>query len=320
MGHVDDSPGRATKGARGKRKRVYHRDPARTIRDSVHRPPGRSFDDTAPTMPEARLDSSRPGIPRGTVVASVRCLWSFAMRLARLMISVGSFAASTLALPNLASADVGRQSASGVAKGTIGGALLGAELVLAIEAAADVESPWAYLGGGLAGAAAGGVGGYFVEQNASPRVSMLLLAGGLTLAIPTTVAVLSATAYEPPADYLVDAPPSDEPIADPPQPASAPAAPGAPAATPAPTPGPGAAPPPTSPAPTSSQRRHPSRRVARVRPLYLTPPALLDFSPGRLALSIPAVEITGTYTERELVMFGLEQKTEVRVPFLNILF
>jgi hypothetical protein len=238
------------------------------------------------------------------------------MRLARLVISVGSFAASTLALPNLASADIGRNAASGVAKGTIGGALLGGELVLAIEAAADVESPWAYLGGGIAGAAAGGVGGYFVEQNASPRVSMLLLAGGLTLAIPTTVAVLSATAYEPPADYLVDSPPADEPVADPPRPASEPAAaPAAPGAVPAPTPGPG-----TTPPPTSSHRRNPARRVARVRPLYLTPPALLDFSPGRLALSIPAVEVTGTYTERELVMYGLEQKTEVRVPFLNILF
>jgi hypothetical protein len=32
------------------------------------------------------------------------------------------------------------------------------------------------------------------------------------------------------------------------------------------------------------------------------------------------VEITGTYTERELAMYGLEQKTEVHVPFLNILF
>jgi hypothetical protein len=235
------------------------------------------------------------------------------MRLARLVISVGSFAAVSLALPNFASADVGRAKASGLAKGTVGGALLGAELVLAVEAAADVQSPWAYLGGGLAGAAAGGVGGYFVEQNASPRVSMLLLAGGLTLAIPTTVAVLSATAYEPPADYLQDSPPADEPVADPPQPAAAPGA--APAAVPAPTPAPGAA-----PAPTSSQRRHPARRLARVRPLHLTPPALLDFSPGRLALSVPAVEITGTYTRTELAMYGLEQKTEVRVPFLNILF
>ncbi len=240
------------------------------------------------------------------------------MRLARLLFSVGSFAAFTLALPNLASADVGRQAASGVAKGTVGGALLGGELVMAVEAAAGVQSPWAYLGGGIAGAAAGGVGGYFVEKNASPRVSMLLLAGGLTLAIPTTVAVLSATAYEPPSDYLVDSPPTDEPVADPPQPAAAPGA--APAAAPAPTPAPGAAPAPTSPAPTSSHRRHPARRVAHARKLFLTPPALLDFSPGRLALSVPAVEITGTYTRTELAMYGLEQKTEVRVPFLNILF
>jgi hypothetical protein len=235
------------------------------------------------------------------------------MRLARLVISVGSFAACSLALPNFARADVGRANASGLAKGTIGGALLGAELVLAVEAAADVQSPWAYLGGGLAGAAAGGVGGYFIEQKASPRVSMILLASGLTLAIPTTVAVLSATAYEPPADYLQDSPPVDEPVADPPQPATAPGA--APGPVPAPTPAPGA-----TPAPTSSHRRHPARRLARVRPLYLTPPALLDFSPGRLALSVPSVEITGTYTRTELAMYGLEQKTEVRVPFLNILF
>lgn len=245
------------------------------------------------------------------------------MRLARLVLSVASFAAFSLALSNPAHADIGRKAASGVAKGTIGGALLGAELVLAVEAAADVQSPWAYLGGGLAGAAAGGVGGYFVEQNASPRVSMLLLAGGLTLAIPTTVAVLSATAYEPPADYLQDAPPVDEPVADPPQPstpAATPAPAPAPNTTPAPTPAPDAAPAPTSPAPSSSRRRHPSRRIAHVRPLRLTPPALLDFSPGRLALGVPAVEITGTYTRAELSMYGLEQKTEVRVPFLNILF
>lgn len=236
------------------------------------------------------------------------------MRLARFVISAASLAAFTLALPNHARADVGREAASGVAKGTVGGALLGAELVLAVEAAADVESPWAYIGGGIAGAAAGGVGGYFVEKNASPRVSMLLLAGGLTLAIPTTVAVLSATAYEPPADYLVDQPTADEPVADPPQTAPAPGA------TPAPTPAPGAAPSPTSPAPSSSVPRRHHRRVARVRPLYLTPPALLDFSPGRIALSVPAVEIAGTYTRAELAMYGLEQKTEVRVPFLNILF
>jgi hypothetical protein len=226
------------------------------------------------------------------------------MQLSRTVLFAAPLVAATLLAPARASA-VGRNSASGVAKGTVGGALLGGELVLAIEAALDVQSPWAYLGGGIAGAAAGGVGGYFVEQNASPRVSMLLLAGGLTLAIPTTVAVLSATAYEPPADYLMDQPPADEPVADPPQPTSAPAA----------------APAPTAPAPTSSvTRRERLMRAAHARPLRLTPPALLDWSPGRLALSVPAVEIRDTYTQKELSMYGLDQKTEVHVPFLNVLF
>ncbi len=206
---------------------------------------------------------------------------------------------------------VGRDSASPVAKGTVGGALLGGEVVLLVEAAADVQSPWAYLGGGVLGAAAGGVGGYFVEQNASARVSMLLLAGGLTLAIPTTVAVLSATAYQPPADYLVDTPPADEPVADPPQPTPAAPATPAPASSPAPT-----SAPPTSAVPP---RKHLAHRE-RLQPLRLTPPALLDFSPGRLALSIPAVEVQGTYTVREIAMYGLEQTTEVRVPFLSVVF
>jgi hypothetical protein len=237
------------------------------------------------------------------------------MRLSRTLITAAPVVVATLFATGRASADIGRNASSAVAKGTIGGALLGGELVLAIEAAADVQSPWAYIGGGLAGAAAGGVGGYFVEQNASPRVSMLMLAAGLTLAIPTTVAVLSATAYEPPADYLVDQAPADEPVADPPQPAPAPST--APATEPAPS----STPAPTAPAPSSSVPR--TKRVARhaaSRPLRLTPPALLDVAPGRLALSVPAVEIRDTYTRAEMSMYGLEQRTEVHVPFLNVLF
>ncbi|HLV68566.1 MAG TPA: hypothetical protein VKY73_22270 [Polyangiaceae bacterium] len=83
-------------------------------------------------------------------------------------------------------------------KGIAGGALLGAELVLAIEAAFDVEPTWAYVVGGLVGAGGGAVGGYFVEEEADPRIPMFMLAGGMALAIPTMVAVLSATAYEAP--------------------------------------------------------------------------------------------------------------------------
>jgi hypothetical protein len=203
-----------------------------------------------------------------------------------------SLAAMLSATPALA---VGTEEASGTAKGTIGGGLLGAELVLAIEAAIDVDSPWLYLAGGVAGAAGGAVGGYFIEQDASPRVSMLLLAGGLTLAIPTTVAVLSATAYEPPDSYLQDQPPSDEPVADPPQPGAAP----------------------SSKAPV----RKPMR-VARTRPLplRLTPPALVDVTPNLLALSVPAVEIRDAYTRAEVSMYGAEQTAEVHIPVLSVVF
>ncbi len=107
-------------------------------------------------------------------------------------------------------------------KGVVGGSLLGAEIVLATEAAFKVQPGWAYAVGGLGGAVAGGVGGYFIERDASPKATMLILASGMALIIPTTVAVLSATAYEPPASYTQDRAPTDEPVAEPPQPSSAP--------------------------------------------------------------------------------------------------
>jgi hypothetical protein len=232
--------------------------------------------------------------------------------------------------PGRAAADVGKNEASGTAKGTVGGGLLGAELVLVIEAAAGVKSPWLYLAGGVAGAAGGAVGGYFIERDASPRVSMLLLAGGLTLAIPTTVAVLSATAYEPPADYLQDTPPGEEPVADPPQPSTAPNAPPAAApppaepAAPAPAAPAPAAPTTSPPGPSTPTSRAPAKRprVARatLAPLHVMPPALLDVTPRMLALSVPAVEITNTYTRAELELFGADQSTEVHIPVLNVTF
>jgi hypothetical protein len=159
------------------------------------------------------------------------------------------------------------------------------------------------------------VGGYFIEKDSSPRVSMLLLAGGLTLAIPTTVAVLSATAYEPPADYLQDTPPDDEPIADPPEPPPLPAGNNPPPSI-APTSSPPGPSTPTSRAPAKRQR------VARteIAPLHVMPPALLDVTPRMLALSVPAVEIANTYTRAELELYGVDQSTEVHIPVLNVTF
>ena len=234
----------------------------------------------------------------------------------------------TLATLSLASLSAHAEEVSVTGKGVVGGTLLGAEIVLASEAAFKVQPTWAYLVGGLAGGAAGGVGGYFIEQDANPKTTMLILAGGMALVIPTTVAVLSATAYEPPASYTQDRAPTDEPIAEPPQPSGAPSPAPAPATTSptgnevtAPPPAPVVTPP--APAPSGELRKQRHRAVARrTLPLdyHLSPPALIGLSSEALTLGVPAVELRGVYSRREVAMFGVSQATEVRVPVLSFLF
>ncbi len=244
----------------------------------------------------------------------------------RLLSSVLTCAVTVAWLANAAVAKAEEASPNG--KGIAGGALLGAELVMDVEAALKVKSPWAYLGGGLAGAAAGGVGGYFVEQSVdTARIPMLMLAGGITLAIPTTVAVLSASAYEPPATYVVDQQPTDEPVADPARattPAPTPAAPTPPPATapndtapPATTPAPSAPPAPATGTPSGAARgRQLAKRPAR-RPRL--PPALIDVDPNQVSISVPNVEVRQVFTRAEVAM-GAPRATEVRIPVLNVLF
>jgi hypothetical protein len=98
------------------------------------------------------------------------------------------------------------------AKGTVGGGLLGAEVVLMTEAALGVQPAWAYIVGGVAGAGAGAVGGYYLSDGGSNKPSSFLLAGGIALSIPTMIAVLTATHYEPPDSYRLDVAPEDEPL------------------------------------------------------------------------------------------------------------
>jgi hypothetical protein len=221
------------------------------------------------------------------------------------------------AYPYARSLAVDEASPSG--KGVVGGALLGAELVLVTEAAFKVKPTWAYIVGGLAGGAAGGVGGYFIERETSARVPMLMLAGGLAFAIPTVVAVLSSTAYEPPADYLQDAAPADEPLADPPAPNNMAPAP-APIQSPAAVPPADAAPPPpvTAPTPAPTGRRY--LRSERRLSLKLPPPALFGVQDARLALGVPNVAVVHTFTRAERMMFNAPDVTEVRIPVLDVAF
>jgi len=240
------------------------------------------------------------------------------------------FGTLTLAILTLAPVAARAEEVSTTGKGIVGGTLLGAEIVLATEAAFKVQPAWAYIVGGVGGAAAGGIGGYFIEQEASPKATMLMLAGGMALVIPTTVAVLSATAYEPPANYTQDRPPTDEPVAEPPQPSGAPTPAPAPATTSpsgsnevtAPSPAPESTPPaPTPSAPTSSLPKRKSN-AHRTLPLdyHLSPPALIGVSAQALTLGVPAVEVRNAYSRNELAMYGVNQATELRVPVLNVFF
>lgn len=115
-----------------------------------------------------------------------------------------SFATAVLLSAPSARAETGTEKAKSGAKGTVGLALLGAETVLTVEALIGVKPWWGYVIGGTVGAIGGGVGGYFIDRMDKPAVSMGLLAGGLTLAVPATLAVLSATAYRPDKNPEVD--------------------------------------------------------------------------------------------------------------------
>ena len=100
-------------------------------------------------------------------------------------------------------------------KGIVGGALLGGELVMLVEAAFGVKSGWVYVLSGVLGAGAGGFGGSVLEKEADAKVSVYMLAGGMALVIPTTVAVLQATSYSPPEDYTEDKPSAPFPASAP---------------------------------------------------------------------------------------------------------
>jgi hypothetical protein len=245
-------------------------------------------------------------------------------------IQTSFFGTLTLAILTLAPVAARAEEVSTTGKGIVGGSLLGAEIVLATEAAFKVQPAWAYIVGGVGGAAAGGIGGYFIEQEASPKATMLMLAGGMAFVIPTTVAVLSATAYEPPANYTQDRPPTDEPVAEPPQPTGAPTPAPTPATTSpsgsnevtAPAPAPESTPAaPTPSGPTSSLPKRKSN-AHRTLPLdyHLSPPALIGVSAQALTLGVPAVEVRNAYSRNELAMYGVNQATELRVPVLNVFF
>jgi hypothetical protein len=180
-------------------------------------------------------------------------------------------------------------------KGVVGGGLLGAEVVMVVEAAAGMKSGWGYLIGGAVGAGGGAFAGLQAQKNADPKISMYLLAGGMALVIPTVVAVLQATSYKAPEDYTEDHPASGTPVPEPPRPTT-----------------PGATPSPAGP----STYLHYHWQPAKLK----MPSGLLDFDESAFKVAVPSVEIRPVYGATELQMYGLEQKHELHLPVFSATF
>lgn len=218
----------------------------------------------------------------------------------------GSIAAATLAF-SLAITGDARADVSPTGKGTVGGALLGGEVVTITMGAVGVNRGWPYLVFGPLGMIGGGVAGYFVEKGTSPTVAagtttgtggtpepaLFMLAGGMALVIPALIISLNATAYKPPEGDRVE-PANNEPTRDMPK------------ATPS-----------MSPAATTLR---PSKKAFQFAAIPHIPVSLLDFYKGKFALGLPAVELRPTYSQQEMWKFGVAQGTEVKFPLFKAMF
>ena len=181
--------------------------------------------------------------------------------------------------------------------------------------AAGARPGWAYLVGGSLGAVAGGVGGYFLEQAAVGDTTLTgitvgTLVIGLGLAIPTTIAALSATAYNPEHDQPVE---DNAPASGPLDEGGATTAPAAPAAAPATTPSTGGATSPTSDILPVSPRR--SRALVARAVVRAT--GLLDINPTGFSLAVPAINVGSNVSLQEVRQYGVTPVSELRVPLLS---
>lgn len=198
-----------------------------------------------------------------------------------------------------------------IGKGITGGALLGGEVVIIVESIAGVTSTWPYIVGGIAGAAGGGIGGYFVEQNSSDgRAPMYMLAGGMALIIPAVVLMLNATRYQPEEGATEENAPTG--------PAAEPGAPGGSVVTPGG--GGGNLPPP--PPPSSSSPSPGTNLPPPPPPSGAAPPpqSLFDVHRGSFRLGLPIPDVRPLFSLAELRQYGMKQETELRMPVLHVTF
>ena len=200
---------------------------------------------------------------------------------------------------------------AGTPKGIVGGAFLGAEVVMIPMGIAGVRPAWAYAVFPALGAIGGGIGGFFLDQyydntqkagSTNPQSaygSTFLLAGGMALIIPAIVLMLNATRYHPSSEATEDhAPTNVGPEANPGRTGGSSVAPGA-ETTPPPPP--------------------PSGGSGGGQPPYI-PLSLVDVHDGSIRMGIPVPEVRNTYSMREVKELGVRQATELRVPVFKLAF
>lgn len=198
-----------------------------------------------------------------------------------------------LPLPAYAQQDTSNadEKVSPTAKGVVGGAFLGAEVVMIPMAIAGVKPVWPYLVFGAVGAAGGGIGGYFVETNVTDgRIPLYMLAGGLALVLPTVVLTLNATRYRAADNYRENAAPGNTPPADPGSPNGAPVKPATPTT------------------PTTTEARPAATG------------ALLAVRGSSVQVGVPIPDVKPVFTARQRAEFGVKQETQVNVPVVNFTF
>lgn len=202
---------------------------------------------------------------------------------------------------------------SPTAKGMIGLGLIGAELGFVIPAlvqeAAGTNEWWPYLVFPVLGAAGGVVGGYFMEQETvnSPEVDVVFMAIGMALVVPTLVATLALTAYDPGQDAAsVGDQGGDEPTYEDETTTEA--------VQVEDTGGEGEG------APAGDESGGASLMQQRVQALLAGGPGILRFDGHRILLGVPLVRRLPTFTAAESEALHLAPQTDVNIPVLSATF
>jgi hypothetical protein len=222
------------------------------------------------------------------------------MRTSNLSSKAALALATVFAIGGFSSAAQAQQETGNVnstPKGIIGGALLGMEAGTFVESLAGVRNGWVYLVSDVVLGAGGAVGGWEVEQTSSNGTApVMMLAGGLGLAIPAIVLTLNALST-PAESASEDNAPTNAPPANPGAPGKSIVGPSAPAAAPA-------------AAPHSQLTPAPSN-------VHLS---LVDVNRAGLHLGVPVPEVRPVFSMSELRQYGFAQQTEVRMPLVQIAF